>query len=325
MTEQIDPVLDMAGETVLTTGVGTLLRQAREARGLKVEEIAQMLKLGIRQIEAIEAERWETLPGATIVRGFVRNYARLVQIDATPLMAQLDKVLAKPMDTLAVPETRPEKVTTTTISGSRRDRTVVIAGLVLVLLAVLAYLLVPNDLSALRENTQSLLDSLSRKEAPKPAETADTPATLPAASAPEAAAPVSSPAPGEPVFPPGTTPQQIMNPQAVPANDVTPAVQPGGGPVDNAPAATRETQVPTNSAPQLRFVFDKDSWLEVRDRDNKVLFSQRLGAGTEQTVAGNGPLSLVIGYAPGVRLFWRGQAVDLVPHTRGDVARLVLE
>ena len=51
----------------------------------------------------------------------------------------------------------------------------------------------------------------------------------------------------------------------------------------------------------------------------------KLGGGAEQMVSGNGPLSLVIGYAPGVRLFWRGQPVDLAPHTKGDVARLVLE
>ena len=301
MTEQIDPVADLAEESALTAGVGALLRQAREARGLRVEEIAQTLKLGIRQVEAIEADRWETLPGATIVRGFVRNYARLVQVDAAPLMAQLDSVLAKPVDTLAVPETRPESVTTHTISGSRRDRTVVFAGLGLVVLALAAYLLMPNDLSELRYNTQSMLDSLSRKEAPKPAETVEPPAAS-AANARALAA-------GEPVFPPGATPQQIMNPQAVIPAEAAPA-----------PSAA-----PVADAPQMRFVFDKDSWLQVRDRDNKVVFSQKLGGGAEQMVSGNGPLSLVIGYAPGVRLFWRGQPVDLAPHTKGDVARLVLE
>lgn len=315
MTEQNHPVAEMTGESASTAGVGVLLRQAREARGLKVEEIAQTLKLGIRQVEAIEADRWETLPGATIVRGFVRNYARLVQIDAAPLMAQLDSVLAKPVDTLAVPETRPENVTTSTISGNRRDRTVVFAGLGLVGLALAAYLLLPNDLSALRDNTQSLLDSLSRKEAPKPAETTE------AVAAPAAGGAAPTPAAGEPVFPPGATPQQIMNPQAV-----TPAETAPTGPA----AAPALPVVPANAAPlagapQMRFIFDKDSWLEVRDRDNKVVFSQKLGGGAEQMVSGNGPLSLVIGYAPGVRLFWRGQAVDLAPHTKGDVARLVLE
>ena len=313
MTEQNDPVADLAGESALTAGVGALLRQAREARGLKVEEVAQTLKLGIRQVEAIEADCWETLPGATIVRGFVRNYARLVQIDSAPLMAKLDGALAKPADTLAVPETRPESVTTHTISGSRRDRTVVFAGLGLVGLALAAYLLMPNDLSALRDNTQSMLDSLSRKEAPKPAETVE-PATASAANAP-------APAASEPVFPPGATPQQIMNPQAVTPAEAAPAAP--TAPPSVAPTAA--PAAPVAGAPQMRFVFDKDSWLEVRDRDNKVVFSQKLGGGAEQMVSGNGPLSLVIGYAPGVRLFWRGQPVDLAPHTKGDVARLVLE
>jgi cytoskeleton protein RodZ len=81
----------------------------------------------------------------------------------------------------------------------------------------------------------------------------------------------------------------------------------------------------SGTVPQLRFMVDKDSWLEVRDRDNKIIFSQRLTAGAEQAMDGHGPLSLNVGYAPGVRVFWHGEAVDLTPHTRGDVARLVLE
>ena len=43
------------------------------------------------------------------------------------------------------------------------------------------------------------------------------------------------------------------------------------------------------------------------------------------SLGGLAAVSLVIGNAPGVTLFWRGQAVDLAPHTKGEVARLVLE
>ena len=63
----------------------------------------------------------------------------------------------------------------------------------------------------------------------------------------------------------------------------------------------------------------------MRDRDNKVVFSQRSPAGSEHAVGGQGPFSLVIGNAAGVKLFWRGQVVDLAPHTKGEVARLTLE
>lgn len=312
MSEQISSD-EAAVEEVISTSlpsVGEQLGAARQARGLAVLDIAQALKLGARQVDALENGDWQALPGQTFIRGFVRNYARMVQIDPAPLMAQLDGVLEKPVNSLAVPETRPTSMPLTGGSASRRDRAVVMSGVGLVALAALAYFLMPNDMSAWRESTQGLLDSLARKEEPAPASS-----TLP---------------PPEPVFPPGSTPQQVMNPQAVPAAENAPvpaatesaaAVAASGGAVQNVvPAQNLAT-----NAPQMRFVFDKESWLEVRDRDNKLIFSQRLAAGAEQVVSGEGPLSLVIGYAPGVKLFWRGQAVDLTPHTRGDVARLVLE
>lgn len=306
MSEQIgsdEIAVEEVSSTRLPT-VGEQLAAARQARGLAVPDIAQALKLGPRQVEALESGDWQLLPGQTFVRGFVRNYARLVQIDPAPLMMQLDGVLEKPVSTLSVPEMRPASMPLTGGSASRRDRAVMLTGGGLVLLAALVYFLLPNDLSAWRESTQSLLDSLARKEEP---------ATPPA----DAAAPSA-----DPVFPPGATPQQVMNPQALtPVDAPPPAVAAEGA----APPLNVAKPAPVASAPQMRFVFDKESWLEVRDRDNKLVFSQRLAAGSEQVLSGEGPLSLVIGYAPGVKLFWHGQPVDLVPHTRGDVARLVLE
>ncbi|HQU78492.1 MAG TPA: helix-turn-helix domain-containing protein [Azonexus sp.] len=301
MTESQSPdfVPEQAAEASRegVSGVGARLRVAREMRQMSVDEVAQALKLGPRQVVALESGNWQGLPGQTFVRGFVRNYARLLQIDPAPLMDHLDATLEKPVDSLHVPAGRPA----TMPSGQpRRDRTVVIAGLVLVVLAALAYALLPNDLSALRERAQGLIDSVSRKE--------------PAPEAAAGSAPTAAPAAAEAVFPPGATPQQVMNPQALAPAEMAPA--PLAAPAANTPAATNA---------QLRFVFAKESWVEVRDRDNKVVYSQRSPAGAEQSVGGQGPLSLVIGNAAGVTLFWRGQAVDLAPHTKGEVARLVLE
>ena len=278
------------------SGVGARLRVAREMRQLSVDEVALALKLGARQVEALENGNWQALPGQTFIRGFVRNYARMLQIDSAPLMDHLDATLEKPVDSLHVPEGRQAVMP----SGQpRRDRTVVVAGLVLVVLAALAYVLLPSDLSALREKAQGLIDSVSRKE----------PVPEPAASGAPVAAPVA-----ESVFPPGVTPQQVMNPQAQAPTELAPAKL--AAPAVNTPALTNTP---------LRFVFANESWVEVRDGDNKVIYSQRNAAGTEQSVNGQGPFSLVIGNAAGVTLFWRGQPVDLAPHTKGEVARLVLE
>ena len=298
MSEQVN-IENAVGDdsaVALEQPVGEQLRQAREALGLQVGDIAQTLKLGTRQVEALESGDWQHLPGQTFIRGFVRNYARLVQVDSAPLMLQLDAVLEKPADNLAIQDSRPASMPQSGGTASRRDRMVVLIGAILVVLASLIYFLIPADLGPLHDGVQALLNSMSRKEVPAPAP----------------AAPVA-----DPVFPPGATPQQIMNPQALAPAETAPP-PPVAAQADVAPATVA-------TAPQMRFLFDKESWLEVRDRDNKVVFSQRLAAGTEQVLSGQGPLSLTIGYAPGVKVFWHGQAIDLAPHTKGDVARLVLE
>ena len=63
----------------------------------------------------------------------------------------------------------------------------------------------------------------------------------------------------------------------------------------------------------------------MRDRNERILFSQLNPAGTEQRVQGRPPFSLVVGNARGVRLSYNGRAIDLAPHTRVEVARLTLE
>ncbi|MDR1996044.1 RodZ domain-containing protein [Azonexus sp.] len=314
---EADASLPVVEEVVVPPpSVGEQLAAARLTRGLKVADVAQTLKLGVRQVEALESGNWQALPGPTFIRGFVRNYARLLGLDSAPLMVGLDTVLEKPLATLMVPPS-PQGAMPETGSGiSRRDRLVVITGGVLVVLAALVYFLVPGDLSSLRENAQHLLNSLARQEASV----------------------VQSAEPSEPAFPPGATPQQIMSPQATSAAEEAAPGEPA--PVEpSAPApAAASTSTPIAATPgspvvapapaggaQLRLVVNRESWVEVRDRDNRLLFSQRLPAGSEQALTGTAPLSLAVGYAPGVRLTWRDKAVDLAPYTKGDVARLVLE
>ena len=68
-------------------GCGRLLRRTRESMGLSVEDIAAELHLSLRQIEALETDDWEQLPGVTYARGYVRGYARLLGLDAEQLLS----------------------------------------------------------------------------------------------------------------------------------------------------------------------------------------------------------------------------------------------
>jgi len=75
---------------------GTRLAQARIAHGLSVEGVAQQLKFSPGQIAALEGDRYDELPGVAAVRGMVRGYARLVQVDAAPLLEALRDVVPAP-------------------------------------------------------------------------------------------------------------------------------------------------------------------------------------------------------------------------------------
>ena len=57
---------------------------------LTPEQVAQQLKLSVRQVIAIEQEAFDELPSNLFIRGFVRNYARLLKIDAEPLLAAVE-------------------------------------------------------------------------------------------------------------------------------------------------------------------------------------------------------------------------------------------
>lgn len=64
-----------------TQSAGDYLRRARLKRGWSIEQVAAQLKLTYRQVEALESDRHDKLPGAVFVRGFLRNYARLLGLD----------------------------------------------------------------------------------------------------------------------------------------------------------------------------------------------------------------------------------------------------
>ncbi len=295
--------LDAAGQE---TPVGQQLRLAREQNGISLDDLAQTLKLGKKQLQSLESGDWDKLPGPTFIRGFVRNYARLVHIDAEHLMTQLDRALVKPASNLEVPISRPVNVQYSGFAASHKSRQIVLLGAAFVALAATLYFFMPNDLTSLRSNIQSMLNTAAQKE------------VLSSDSAKPAKAE------SEPVFPPGMNAQQVMNPQVLAPAEVAP-VPAVGSDEKTATVAPVVPAVAPLASPQIRLVAEKESWVEIRNRDGKVIYSQRMVPGSDQALAGDGPLSLVIGFAPGVRLFWHGQQVDLTPHARGDVARLVLE
>lgn len=78
------------------TSVGQILRDAREAQGITLEDAATRLRLMQRQVEAMETDDFESLDPPVFARGFVRNYARLLGLAPEALLARMEGGPAEP-------------------------------------------------------------------------------------------------------------------------------------------------------------------------------------------------------------------------------------
>ena len=81
---------DPQGAARVARGPGKILREAREAAGFSLDEMARRTRLQPRVIEAVEADAYEQLAGTGFVKGYIRLMAREVRLDpALPLAATL--------------------------------------------------------------------------------------------------------------------------------------------------------------------------------------------------------------------------------------------
>lgn len=69
---------------------GRVLQAERLRRRLELDAVARQLRLSLTQVSALEGDDYEKLPGTTFVRGFIRNYARILDLDAEPLLARYE-------------------------------------------------------------------------------------------------------------------------------------------------------------------------------------------------------------------------------------------
>ncbi len=163
---------------------GRTLAAARSARGLSIEDVAQRLKFSPRQIEALESDNHAALPGAPIVRGMIRGYAKLLGLDAAALVGDLQRRVEP--QSVALPQARMEVPFPT---GPKKGGRVYLVLSVVVALAVAA--VIADWALRMRE---AAVEERVRAEAAKAAPpAAPQPEVAPPPPAPEAPAPQPEP------------------------------------------------------------------------------------------------------------------------------------
>jgi len=305
---------------VFQPGFGARLKSAREAMPMAVADVANKLKLTARQIEAIEEEDMSHLPNEVFVRGFVRNYARLVGV-------QIDSLLTPVVVEAVVSETitAPNAGLDVGSGGVRR-------WLVYPLLALFIFLLLVAGLYQwLRQGEDSLISALPDSASEIIVSESDVLAT----PALEGSAPIDESATITPLILPSPV-LPSTNSNLLPDAVTTPPTQP------QTQAQTSSSTVLKPDAPEaiaassnavanvkpnprsMRFEPSQDAWIQVVDAKGNR-FSRLVRAGTSESFSGEPPFRLVIGEAALVKLTYNGHSIDLAPFIGQKVARLTLE
>jgi len=290
MAEKINQIRDEAPESP-----GSMLFRLRTARNLSLSEVAQRLKYGQRQIEALERDDFSKLPGITFVRGMIRGYAKLLGADP--------EVILRELNGQNFPDTELVELRTNQIpfpDGKRRTTRIyaTLSALLIMIAVLIGFEISPwsfgfrtdshiqNEEHA--ENTEKLNEMV---------------ATVPASAAPNASTNITE-----------TTSRDVHSLETI-----------SSGPSGISIPASTVTSGNTSGNKKIVLQFDQDSWVEIRQANGKTLLSQLNPGGSRQVVEGVPPFILIIGNAPSVHLSYNDQSVDLRPHFKVDVARLTLE
>jgi cytoskeleton protein RodZ len=292
MSESVNVGDDNSGQgTAQEMTAGALLRAAREASGLHIAALAVAMKVPVKKLEALEADRYEALPDAVFVRALASGVCRALKVDPEPILAKLPHLHKPRLVSADVGINTPfqSHKFAGTFSTPSIGKPAVIT-VVILLLALLGVLFFPEYSSDVKKTAE--LEVVAETSAPVVLPSSTVPSSGPAA-------------PSEVIVPAGSV--AIEAPQLVASAGVEPAL------------AADVAGVGTGT---VAFRVRGSSWIEVTDAKGVVSLRRMLSQGETAGASGALPLSVIVGRADVTEVEVRGKPFSLDAVTSKDnVAR----
>ncbi len=308
---------------------GAILAAKRQEAGITEGQIAARLKMTLKQLHYLETDNYDALHGIAISRGFVRAYARVLNLNPDPLVAKFSDGKTSPSS--ASPYAAQYRSSGSYVQSSlpfRKKRNfsgIVIALLVLIVIA----LVVAWNMKLFSIDGGFFKRESGEGPVPRAAASARSAVRAAGVTVPQTPAPVSPsmPAQTQPLPPSGS------NTVAVPA--VTPpapmpavAGQGSASTMSGLPKTETTASVAASTvakAALLDLNFREKSWIQVKKEDGSVMAEYIGKPGEKRQLEVNGPVMVTVGYAPGVNMTFRGAPVDLSAISVNSVARVNLK
>ncbi len=304
---------------------GTLLREAREAAGLHIAALAVSLKVPVRKLEALEADRLDLLPDAVFVRALASSVCRTLKMDPAPVLERLPQTAAPRLVRDSGGINTPFRAPSDGRNPSWFDQ--LSKPVFLAVFALLLGALVLIFLPSARQDDAAAPGKPEVTSAAVPASPVAAPEAAPAVAVVPAPVPAPTPAPAPaslPVPPPAAQPTAVISPgsAATPAKTVSPTFSVAvSTPTVISPTAVVTPAVPLPTTGIVVFKTQGESWVEVTDAKGVIAVRKTLAPGEVVGASGALPLAVVIGRANATRVEVRGRPFDLNAVAKDNVAR----
>ena len=311
-TEQ-DTQTPQAAAPVLEAG--TILKNRRESLGLTQQQVSSRLKLRVSLIQQIEDNQFDSDQVATFMRGYVRSYAKYVNLD--------EKVVLEALDHAGDVQHQEQEM----MSFSRKTKTEKHNSRIMLLTwSIFAVIAGISSLwwwqnqqqdtlsqSFLAEETaeEVVVDDLSDDQLTTSLDLIE--AETPVVEAPQV---VDSEVMAEASVATETIAADVAPEVEVPAEPVVAAVE--------TEVAEPEVVIPEPVSNELVMQFSSDCWIQVKDATGRTLSTGIKKAGQSLNLSGETPYKVVIGAPEAVSMTFASEPVDLSGYTSGKVARITL-
>ncbi len=301
-------------DAVMQPSSGQLLRQAREQQQMTVQTLAAMLKVPVHKLQALEEDRWDALTDSVFTRSLALSVCRILNIPSEPVLAGLPKLEGSKLSANPEGINAPFKdKTLRSLMSPSHDRSSgnafkIVAALLIAVAGSAGLYFLPQWQSEEQETVEAAPASVEPELmfAPQAPGVVVSVQETTVAEQPAAAAQEPAPAPAET--------------EAAAASAVQPAPEAAAAVPSADAAQPAEAQV--GAGPRLRFAASGDSWVQVRDAQNKVVMEKMMKAGDVlDQAAPSRPLKVVVGNAGATTLEVDGAALNLQESARNNVAR----
>ena len=304
--------LDNINSSSIVQSVGHILRKARTARGMSIDDVSRQLRLSVQQVEAIEKEDYEKLPGRTFLRGFIRNYANLLQLNSVPLLQMLPESTPVKSTYERTPLSKKQISFVSNRQNPGGNRLIIIIVLLVIILGIYYF----SDRDYWNKNSINSVTSATNVTTDK--------------ASVEIQLPLSSPIKDNLNTQSGKiteiNTQIIFHKNSIEPNTKTELLT---IPIENksdSQEIQQSSAMLSNGMGNLHFRFTADSWVKIVDGNDVTILEQIRKGGSEQTITGKRPLSIVLGNVAGVNLTYNDTEIDLSSYKKQDgTARFTLE